>query len=460
MTYPPNPDYFPANMFKSHGRNHMCCIFLKCREKKDALPSQGDVQAARDFIAWLIPKLTWHSDQLRQNEDYRRNNNDKHTLRCLFISHQGYEWLGIKEADIPTDGPRNSDDDQVDFFRWRMNSTLLRRRFEDYKLLQHIENEKYGTKKPAIDFMLLIANDHKEQLDQAVKEIETHPAVTGRTVVKEFFKEHGTKVFSESNSEKPIGPLGFVDDISNASKPEDIWNMVKYKEPFGVNRNYESYGSFFVFRKLEVNRSRFEELTDKLAEVLYEHNDLSIEECRRLAEAMYVGRYKNGTPLVSSQRPFPVPVDTHNNFDYEEDQLGLRCPVHAHIRSVNDRTDGKRTPPILRRGMTYTDNPNSRYASIKGLLFISYQSSIKFNLRPILDKMTKPSSIDALAYRDPINVPNTSKVEFPTKWGGEKKSTHEIGGRDLTKFKGGEIFFAPSRYFLEALQTEPIHISA
>ena len=49
----------------------------------------------------------------------------------------------------------------------------------------------------------------------------------------------------------------------------------------------------------------------------------------------------NGTPLVLSPdtdtRDPPIPLDALNDFDYEGDERGYRCPVGSHIRRMYPR---------------------------------------------------------------------------------------------------------------------------
>lgn len=60
----------------------------------------------------------------------------------------------------------------------------------------------------------------------------------------------------------------------------------------------------------------------------------------RLAAAM-VGRRKNGEPLIMPNREVPYSISPPqwklNEFTYDEDPQGLRCPLGAHIRRTNPR---------------------------------------------------------------------------------------------------------------------------
>jgi deferrochelatase/peroxidase EfeB len=114
-------------------------------------------------------------------------------------------------------------------------------------------------------------------------------------------------------------------------------------------------GSLVVFRKLEQNVRAFAAREQELADRLR----LAGEE-RDRAGALIVGRFRDGTPVVVSPTGGWHPVHD-NNFTYNQDPLGRRCPMHAHIRKVNPRGDVLRPKDvatdrlrrITRRGITY-----------------------------------------------------------------------------------------------------------
>jgi Dyp-type peroxidase family len=107
--------------------------------------------------------------------------------------------------------------------------------------------------------------------------------------------------------------------------------------------------------------------------------------------AKILGRWPDGTPLaLSPDRPDPsISSDPArvNNFGYEDDALGLRCPVGAHIRRSNPRDSqgffsGRLTNRhrIVRRGRSYGAplEPESMADDgvDRGLMFVSFQADI------------------------------------------------------------------------------------
>ena len=107
---------------------------------------------------------------------------------------------------------------------------------------------------------------------------------------------------------------------------------------------------------------------------------------------MAVGRTRDGTPLL---RTTPV-VDgaDPNDFHYDLDPVGRRCPLFAHIRKTNPRgdvpryiapgtADFERARRIVRRGITYGERPDLADPPVGGppssgigLLFLCFWSNI------------------------------------------------------------------------------------
>jgi deferrochelatase/peroxidase EfeB len=118
--------------------------------------------------------------------------------------------------------------------------------------------------------------------------------------------------------------------------------------------------SFSAYRILEQDVAGFEEfLTTHLAQAGTDPETLAAKVC---------GRWRNGVPLVlSPDTPDPTPPirrEVLNDFDYVsrdpalDDTNGFRCPIGAHIRRGNPRSQqivgsANHTHRIVRRGMPY-----------------------------------------------------------------------------------------------------------
>jgi Dyp-type peroxidase family len=144
---------------------------------------------------------------------------------------------------------------------------------------------------------------------------------------------------------------------------------------------FDRNATFMVVRKLHTDVAAFRRF---LAEQSYPGGP------EQLA-AKILGRWPDGTPLaLSPDRPDPaISGDPQrvNNFGYEDDPEGLRCPVGAHVRRSNPRDakgffSGRLTNRhrIVRRGRSYgealADGVTEDDGVDRGLMFVSFQTDI------------------------------------------------------------------------------------
>lgn len=231
------------------------------------------------------------------------------------------------------------------------------------------------------------------------------------------------------------------------------------------------FGSYFVFRKLEQDVKTFKGEEKKLARRL----GLQGSDEER-AGAMLIGRFEDGTPLTSqfadgSHNPVP------NNFNYDSDPDGAKCPFFGHIRKVNPRGSGgfepvadERLHIMARRGQTYgirVDNPNDGQIANKpskdvGLLFMAFNVDIANQFEfaqatwannpgfPRVPAGAHPPGLDQV-----IGQGLRPDIRCPLHWGADAKDT--TSNRVTTSvpqavtMKGGEYFFMPSLAFLRNL---------
>ena len=137
-------------------------------------------------------------------------------------------------------------------------------------------------------------------------------------------------------------------------------------------------GSYVVVRKLRQNVALFTRFLRSVAG----DDDAELE----LVAAKVMGRWRDGTPLVTSpDAPGGSDSAPQNDFRYAGDPDGLRCPIGAHVRRANPRDalgfGGKLTARhrIIRRGMPYgrpPDDPAVEDGLERGLMFACFQASI------------------------------------------------------------------------------------
>ncbi len=112
-------------------------------------------------------------------------------------------------------------------------------------------------------------------------------------------------------------------------------------------------GSFLVVRKLEQHVEEFRKWAGDDAERV-------------------VGRRDDGRTLEGHP-----PND--NDFDFDGDEDGRTCPLHAHVRLANPRTGnetGNPVPRIVRRGFSYGPRIEEDAEQERGLVFMAYNASI------------------------------------------------------------------------------------
>ena len=131
-------------------------------------------------------------------------------------------------------------------------------------------------------------------------------------------------------------------------------------------------GTFLVLRKL---RQDVPGLRKLVAEACAQHAGEGLTE--EILYGKMMGRTRDGMPML------PWVPEKSNAFGYREDPKGEQCPFQAHIRRTNPRDDksrnnGRPTPRILRRGLSY--GPPFREGEPenvdRGVFFMAYNASI------------------------------------------------------------------------------------
>ncbi|MEY2443137.1 MAG: hypothetical protein QOJ46_2563 [bacterium] len=193
----------------------------------------------------------------------------------------------------------------------------------------------------------------------------------------------------------------------------------------------------------------------------------------RLA-AKVVGRWPNGAPLSTHPNAdggaFDAAASGANDFRYEDDLEGLRCPVGAHIRRSNPRdalghggTLSMRHR-MIRRGMPYgpplpdpaddddgTDRGLDDDGTDRGLVFVSFQASIARQFEGVQGPWLNDGNIFGLGHDKDYLLGDSGA-------GGHGKMT--IQGKrpfflapqeNFVTTRGGEYLFVPGMAALRAL---------
>jgi len=203
-------------------------------------------------------------------------------------------------------------------------------------------------------------------------------------------------------------------------------------------------GSFAVFMKLKQDEDAFDKYVKETAK------NLGLSDYPGYVAAYIMGRHKNGTPLSKDEMAFVTKSGTNlNDFNYDDDAEGLKCPMSAHIRKANPRNG--REYRIVRRGMLYDNGRKDEDKNEQGMLFFSYQGSLK-TFEDLINKGIyrysyegKHTGIDVL-FAPTEGYPTLHRYRDVE---GRMTSPYTQKKEPMVAFKGGYYFFASAISFLK-----------
>jgi Dyp-type peroxidase family len=445
-----------GNILQGHGRDRSVHMFLsfKC----------GKQTKVKEWIKILAGhgEITSADKQLEEIQKYRLDGTLGDLFMSFFLSAKGYRYLGLEQA-----GKVLFEDDA---FHGGMQAAQERLNDPPKEMWEPGFREE-------IHAMVLLADDDEDRLQK--KRNELCAAVKAFAVIRTV--ECGKVMWDRQNYPQPypVEHFGFVDgrsqplffqsDIERESLERggtNPWDpsagpaLVLAPDPYGVvkkdgQEGYQHSGSYLVFRKLEQYVRAFKEREQELAYAL----GLQDDDVKR-AGALVMGRFEDGTPVVLKNAPGRCAA-VPNNFTYEGDPAGGKCPFQAHIRKVNPREEG--FPRIARRGITYgerdkepQENPSIEElpANGVGLLFMCYQRNIsqQFELLQYFFASDPRNPLEGDPGIDPvIGQPGANGVgsqNWPANWNDSRDQHKPFEFYGYVMLKGGEYFFAPSVYFL------------
>ncbi len=281
----------------------------------------------------------------------------------------------------------------------------------------------------------------------------------------------------------PAGPQAAISGLPDF----DALDLPYLPRDFGRN------GAFLVIRQMVQDVNGFEKFTlEKAEEIKKDYPRLA----RLLGDPVHdewvaakmVGRWRDGTPLIDRSGAGPTRADLNpdgaayarksastmgpcvrekkridNDFAYgEDDPLGLRCPLGAHMRRANPRDSLQPGDPdeqsisnrhrLLRRGRSYEKKCESGGNAEKGLLFVALCADLERQFEFVQQTWLNSQSFHGLTSEsDPIAAPGANVAHgaftIPTASG-------PIVLRDMQSFvtlKAGGYFFLPSRSALKYL---------
>ena len=269
-------------------------------------------------------------------------------------------------------------------------------------------------------------------------------------------------------------PLFFNEDVEHEQFGCD--GTSNWNPGFGPNRAIVpdpaapkpalQFGSYFILRKLEQNVHKFKSAEKGFATKLGLKGDKEQER----AGAMIVGRFEDGTP-VTSQFADGAHNPVQNNFNYDSDGKGGKCPFFGHIRKMNPRGSGgvevaadERMHIMPRRGQTYgtrTDDLNDGKIFNKptgdvGLLFMAFNANLGEQFEFVQKFWANSAGFPSAPKPPGLDMVIGQGVRPPTfaniKWGEKDAPPVAVAAiPQSVTMKGGEYFFMPSLPFLASL---------
>jgi Dyp-type peroxidase family len=350
------------------------------------------------------------------------------------------------------------------------------------------EHWEGGLGGPDIHAMGLIRTESDQGREEAMRIIRSEMEATGGVEVR--FVQDTLALAHENGIGSEGEHFGYADPISQPpiegahapSYPGDgelredgMWRPLKPGEfllgyedeadPAGTQMpdppELRLNGTYAVFRKLYQDVAAFRRYLATAAKALYGADDHYHQE---LVAAKIMGRWRSGCPLdLSPDKDDPaIAADPQrrNNFTYEGDDQGLRCPLGSHLRRSNPRsTPLKRATAVrrhrlIRRGVEY--GPRLKEGALeddgvdRGLINIFIQADIERQFEFVQREWMKSGEFIGLDpnEQDPINGV-----------GGEDSQMLVPGAKQpflfalptFIRVKGGEYLFVPGLKALKGL---------
>jgi Dyp-type peroxidase family len=292
------------------------------------------------------------------------------------------------------------------------------------------------------DAIIVLASDDEEALRKQQSQIReafgTKPSI---------YWEYGyiEKVKLETGSFLRL-PFGYLDGISSpeltfheprAASIEEAavpaqwdknWDEAKarayvlYADPSVP----DSFGSYMAFLKIRQDVQAFDALMAAVADKIGENEEL--------VKAWVMGRSLTGEPLEPEEQGYK----TGNNFNYNGDTTGQKCPYAAHIRKVNPRDSSEKNHQILRRSAVYGDMDDPDRGEC-GLLFQCFQSTLEMGFEYILKNWARNAD-HPIPGCGPDALLGDGR-DWPPQPEGFSPGQNEI--RKFTQILYGEYFYFP-----------------
>jgi deferrochelatase/peroxidase EfeB len=441
------------NIVQAHVRDHLEVRILRVRDDSSARGARSVISNLANDDALMKTALE-HARELAAHRKYGTECPDPFVW--IGISHSGYQKLA-KGAE-PTDKA----------FRAGMKGRREELGDPPPSEWENKQDHEYGENE--LDVIVLVGSHCEKITKEAQGDVDRllglvdgdgHKKPDGPFVP--VASETGRNPSEDNHPREHFGfvdgrsqPLFTLDDIDNEKNRTDgtgVWRSSSALENVLVpDPGYPTgFGSYLVYRKLSQDTEAFEDRQKDIAVRLGIDPDPA---GLGRAGALLVGRHQDGTPLTLQPKP-GANMPPQNNFRYDSDPKGAKCPIGAHIRRVNPRDVSANEGRLLaRRGQTYGPVEDKDV----GLLFMAVVAMIHEQFELLQMAMNgRGKERDGRAIpADPILAPVDTTISLSSAWGGdEPESPVEISLAPCVKLMGGEYFFLPSIPFLQNLGNQP-----
>ena len=197
-------------------------------------------------------------------------------------------------------------------------------------------------------------------------------------------------------------------------------------------------GTFAVFRVLSQDVVAFRRYAKKKS-----RPDASAE---YLASRM-VGRMPNGKPLVPAAASADEQVAL-SSFDYGKDPTGASCPLGAHVRRANRRSeqDGGRHH-LIRRGVSYGEElpPDQEDTRKRGVYFVAFNADLEDQFEFVQKQWLNGPVGNGSHSRDPlVGVGPERGMVIEGDPGAGRLPILLLDLPNFVTFQGGQYYFYPA----------------
>jgi deferrochelatase/peroxidase EfeB len=151
-----------------------------------------------------------------------------------------------------------------------------------------------------------------------------------------------------------------------------------------------------------------------------------------------------------------------NDFTFEDDPGGARCPVGAHIRRANPRKPGLGLHRLIRRGMPYVGTPERPES--RGLYFVAMNASIENQFEFLQKAWINGPTGGLSASTDPVGSSGSARRKMLIEGSGSRAPILLLDIPQFVTCHGGQYYFMPGRRALLTLAAsaavEPPGLSA